>query len=110
MFGKKIIKVWTLDEIKVSYSFIILFGVSTLLTSFGSIYSTIIFGIGARWNIVIFSLFQAIVNIVVSLVAIKYFKLGNNGVILGTCLSMFTNMFVLPRILNKMIIKYEKKD
>lgn len=105
ILGKPFIKIWTLGEIVPSLSLVIVCGLATLLTCFSNIYSTIIFGIGIGWGIVILSLTQAIINIVVSLIAIIYFDLGVVGVVLGTCFSMLTNIFVLPKSLKKMIEK-----
>lgn len=103
ILGKPFIKIWTLGEIEPSLSLVVVCGLATLLTCFSNIYSTIIFGIGIGWGIVILSLTQAIINIVVSLISIIYFDLGIVGVVLGTCFSMLTNVFVLPRSLKKMI-------
>lgn len=105
VLGKTFIKMWTLNEIEPSLFLVIACGLATLLTCFSNIYSTIIFGIGIGWGIVILSLTQAIINIVVSLIAIIYFDLGVVGVVLGTCFSMLTNIFVLPKTLKKMIEK-----
>lgn len=105
VLGKPFIKIWTLDEIKPSFSLIVACGLATLLTCFSNIYSTIIFGMGLNWKLVFLALFQAIINIVVSLIAIIYFDLGVVGVVLGTCFSMLTNIFVLPKSLKKMIEK-----
>lgn len=103
--AKPFIKLWTLDKIEPSFLLIAVCSLATLLTSFSSVYSTIIFGINVSWGIVILSLSQAVINIVVSLVAILYFDLGVVGVVLGTCFSMLTNVFVLPKSLRRMIDK-----
>ncbi|WP_291943923.1 oligosaccharide flippase family protein [Cetobacterium sp.] len=105
ILGKSFVKIWTLNEINPSFSLIITCGLATLLTCFSNIYSTIIFGIGVSWNLVFIALFQAIINIVVSLIAIIYFDLGIIGVVLGTCFSMLTNIFILPKSLKIMIGK-----
>ncbi|MGL5057090.1 MAG: lipopolysaccharide biosynthesis protein [Fusobacteriaceae bacterium] len=103
--SKPFIKIWTLNRIEPSILLIGACALATLLTCFSNIYSTIIFGIEVSWKIVILSLSQAVINIVVSLVAIKYFDLGVVGVVLGTCFSMLTNVFVLPKSLRRMIEK-----
>ncbi|MGL5856538.1 MAG: lipopolysaccharide biosynthesis protein [Cetobacterium sp.] len=103
--AKPFIKIWTLNEIEASYSLIIVCGIATLLTCFSNIYSTLIFAIDIKWYLLILFVSQAIINIVVSLIAIVYFDLGVVGVVLGTCFSMLTNIFVLPRSLKKMIEK-----
>ncbi len=108
IFGKDFIRIWTLGEIEASLSLVTACGLASLLTCFSNIYSTIIFGIRINWRIVILSLAQAIINIVVSLIAIIYFDLGVVGVVLGTCFSMLTNIFILPRLLRKMIEQTSK--
>lgn len=105
LIAKPFIKIWTLNEIEASFSLIIVCGIATLLTCFSNIYSTLIFAIDIKWYLLILFVSQAIINIVVSLIAIIYFDLGVVGVVLGTCFSMLTNVFVLPKSLKKMIEK-----
>ena len=105
LVAKPFIKIWTLNEIEASFSLIIVCGIATLLTCFSNIYSTLIFAIDIKWYLIILFIFQAIINIVVSLISIIYFDLGVVGVVLGTCFSMLTNIFVLPKSLKKMIEK-----
>lgn len=105
LIAKPFIKIWTLNEIEASFSLIIVCGIATLLTCFSNIYSTLIFAIDIKWCLLILFVSQAIINIVVSLIAIIYFDLGVVGVVLGTCFSMLTNVFVLPKSLKKMIEK-----
>lgn len=103
VIAKPFISLWTLDAIVPPISLVVACGLATILTAYSGIYSTIIFGMGVNWNLVWLSLIQAIINLVVSLVAIKYFDLGATGVVLGTCFSMLTNVFILPNALKRMI-------
>ncbi|MGL4999569.1 MAG: lipopolysaccharide biosynthesis protein, partial [Cetobacterium sp.] len=103
IIAKPFISFWTLNTIIPSTSLIAACGLATILTAYSGIYSTMIFGMGINWNIVWLSLAQAVINIVVSLIAIKYFDLGATGVVLGTCFSMLTNVFILPNALKKML-------
>jgi O-antigen/teichoic acid export membrane protein len=105
VFAKPIIKIWTLSSVEISYSLIIVSGIAVILQNFSSVHSAILFGIEVPLNFVILTIFQAIINIIVSLVAITYFNLGTTGVMLGTCFSMLTNVFYLPKLLKRIINK-----
>ena len=105
LIAKPFIRIWTLNEIEASFSLIIVCGIATLLTCFSNIYSTLIFAIDIKWYLLILFASQAIINVVVSLIAIIYFDLEVVGVVLGTCFSMLTNVFILPKSLKKMIEK-----
>ncbi len=101
--GQYFIKLWTLGVIVASSSLIIACSLATILTMYSNIYSTFIFGIGVSWSIVYLSSIQALINLIVSYMAIKYFNLGIVGVVLGTCFAMSTNLLVLPRKLKNQL-------
>ncbi|MGL5935091.1 MAG: lipopolysaccharide biosynthesis protein, partial [Cetobacterium sp.] len=97
--SQKFIIFWTLNEIDPRIELIISCAIATLLNVFSNIYLTLIYGIEVKWELVFLSWIQAVINIVVSIIAIKYFHLGAIGVVLGTCFSMLTNVFILPKSL-----------
>ena len=103
--GKKFIFMWTLEKINPNFGLILTCGIAILLTGYSSIYSTPLFAIKTDFKLVFLSIFQAILNIVLSYVFIKYFKLGSTGVILATCFCMATNIFSLPKWLNQRLEK-----
>lgn len=113
IFGKKIIYFWTLYKINPSFSLIFITAIAILLTCYSNMYSTILFGINVVDFPMYLSVFQAILNIFLSYIFIKYCNLGINGVILATCFCMVTNIFTLPRVLKNKLetikkINYEK--
>lgn len=101
IIGQKIIYFWTTYKIKPSFSLIIITAIAILLTCYSSIYSTILFGINEINILMYLSIFQAILNIILSCIFVKCFNLGINGVILATCFCMIIDIFILPRILKK---------
>ncbi|MGL5229796.1 MAG: lipopolysaccharide biosynthesis protein [Cetobacterium sp.] len=103
IIAKPFIKIWTLNKIDPSLLLIGVCALATLLTCYSNIYSTIIFAIDISWSLLILFSLQAVINIVVSLVAIIYFDLGVAGVVLGTCFSMLTNIFILPKSLKNIL-------
>ncbi|MBC2856155.1 oligosaccharide flippase family protein [Cetobacterium sp. 2A] len=98
--GKKFIQIWTLDKVNPNFALILTCGIATILTGYSSIYSTPLFAIKTDVKLVWLSIFQAIMNIILSYVFIKFLRLGSTGVILATCFCMATNIFILPRWLN----------
>lgn len=107
IIAKPFIKIWTVGMITVEIELVIALALSSVLTCYSNIYSSIIFGIHINNKIVILSWIQAILNLVVSYVAIKYLGLGVVGVVLGTCCAMATNIFVLPKELKKKLENYK---
>lgn len=99
ILGQKIIYFWTIYKIKPNFSLILITTIAVLLTCYSNMYSTILFGINVVNFPMYLSIFQAILNIVLSYIFIKYCNLGINGVILATCFCMVTNIFTLPRVL-----------
>lgn len=105
LIAKPFIKVWTVGIVEVNILLILSLALSTILIAYSNIYSTIIFGINVNKKIVILCWIQAIINLIVSYVAIKYLKLGTIGVVLGTCFAMATNILILPKELKIRINK-----
>lgn len=105
LVAKPFIKLWTVGIIEVNIKLILSLTLSTILMGYSNIYSTIIFGINTNKKIVILSWIQAIINLLVSYIAIKYFNLGTIGVVLGTCFAMATNILILPKELKIRINK-----
>ena len=101
ILGQKIIYFWTTYKINPNFSLIIITAIAVLLTCYSNMYSTILFGINAIDFQMYLAILQAILNIVLSYIFIKYCNLGINGVILATCFCMATNIFTLPKVLNK---------
>lgn len=101
ILGQKIIYFWTIYKIKPSFSLIIITAIAILLKSYTNMYSAILLGINMINFPMYLAILQAILNIVLSYIFIKYCNLGINGVILATCFCMATNIFTLPKVLNK---------
>lgn len=101
ILGQKIIYIWTTYKMNPNFSLVIITAIAVLLTCYSNMHSTILFGINEVNFLMYLSIFQAILNIVLSYIFIKYCNLGINGVILATCFCMATNIFTLPKVLNK---------
>lgn len=109
ILGQKIIYFWTTYKINPSFSLIFITAIAVLLTCYSNMYSTILFGINAIDFPMYLAILQAILNIVLSYVFIRYYDLGINGVILATCFCMATNIFTLPKILRKKLNTIKEK-
>lgn len=108
--GRKFIYIWTTYKVDPSISLIIMTSISIILICYSNIYSTILLGINEISFMMILSIVQAIMNIFLSYVFIKYTALGVNGIILATCFCMATNIFTLPKILNKKLKKLQEEQ
>lgn len=92
-----------------NFSLIFITAITVLLTCYSNMHSTILFGINEINFLMYLSIFQAILNIVLSYIFIKYCNLGINGVILATCFCMATNIFTLPRVLKNKLKTIKEK-
>lgn len=106
--GKKFIYIWTTYKVDPSISLIIITALSIILICYSGIYSTLLNGINEISFMMILSIVQAIMNIFLSYVFIKYTALGVNGVILATCFCMVTNIFTLPKVLKNKLEKIKR--
>ena len=106
--GKKFILIWTTYKVDPSISLIIITAISIILICYSNIYSTILTGINEINFLMVLSMIQAVINIFLSYIFIKYTTLGVNGVILATCLCMITNVFTLPKVLKKKLLNLKK--
>lgn len=103
--GKKFIFIWTTYKIDPSILLVIITSISIMLTCYSHIYATILTGINEINFLMALSIVQAIMNIFLSYVFIKYTNLGVNGVVLATCFCMVTNIFTLPKVLKNKLEK-----
>lgn len=103
IIGKKFVYIWTAHKIIPANFLIISASLASFLTGVSNMYSSILFGINEINKMMYLSIFQAVLNIVLSYSFIKYLNLGTSGVILATAFCMLTNIFVLPQLLRKKI-------
>ncbi|WP_130889702.1 polysaccharide biosynthesis C-terminal domain-containing protein [Fusobacterium ulcerans] len=87
---------------------IIITSISVMLTCYSHMYATILTGINEINFLMALSIVQAIMNILLSYIFIKYTALGVNGVILATCFCMITNIFTLPKVLKNKLEKIKR--
>lgn len=106
--GKKFILIWTTYKVDPSISLIIITAISIILICYSNIYSTILTGINEINFLMVLSMIQAVINIFLSYIFIKYTTLGVNGVILATCFCMVTNIFTLPKVLKNKLEKIKR--
>lgn len=105
LISNKFIDIWTLGEIKPSIWLILVSSLAGILTAFSSIYATLLNGINEINFMMFLAMFQAILNIILSVFFIKYLNLGSVGVILATCICMCTNVVTLPTVLKRKLLK-----
>ncbi|MEQ3307521.1 oligosaccharide flippase family protein [Fusobacterium varium] len=106
--GKKFIYIWTTYKVDPSILLVIITSISVMLTCYSSIYATILVGINEINFLMTLAIIQAIMNIFLSYIFIKYTSLGVNGVILATCFCMVTNIFTLPKVLKNKLEKIKR--
>ena len=82
---------------------ITIFVLYTLLSSYGGIYVNIINGLGKIRLQIYLMLFAALVNIPLSVVLVRYFGFGIEGVKLGTLFSLVPLWLMIPMQVFKII-------
>ncbi|WP_279117861.1 polysaccharide biosynthesis C-terminal domain-containing protein [Fusobacterium varium] len=106
--GKKFIYIWTTYKVDPSILLVIIISISVMLTCYSSIYAMILIGINEINFLMTLAIIQAIMNVFLSYIFIKYTTLGVNGVILATCFCMAINIFILPKILKNKLLKIKR--
>ena len=91
-----IIKLWIPEPIIYSKKLVIFMSFFVLIRVFGDIYMYFLNGIGKVRFQLILMIFGAIINIPLSILFVKYFNLGNSGVILATTISLLSLAIFMP--------------
>ncbi|MCX3068150.1 polysaccharide biosynthesis C-terminal domain-containing protein [Cetobacterium somerae] len=102
-----IIKIWIGKDINISTMIRIMFSIYIYLTAFSGIYMSFLNSINEIRLQMYLYLFGAIINIPLSIYLLK--KMGIEGVILGTNLSLVMLFLILPIQVKKIIKKKESK-
>lgn len=99
---------WVGEEVVVPLSLSFCMGIYAIIVSWNSIYSNFINGIGKIKLQMYYSLFAMILNVPLSIVLVKYFNFGVNGVLIGTIICLLFST-VLGPIQTHFILKGEKE-
>ncbi len=98
-------QVWVGDKVKVPFALSAFMGLSVILGTWNNAYAYFINGTGKIRLQLIVSVIMAILNIPISVFFAKYMGMGNWGVILGTCVTIFPMFIISPiqfwKIINK---------
>lgn len=94
--GPKILTLWINEDIFYDPKLLLFMGLFVIIRIYGEIYITFLNGIGKIRLQLFISIFAAIINIPLSIVFVKFFDLGNSGIILATVISMSLYAVVMP--------------
>jgi len=92
----KILALWINKFIFYDPKLILFMGLFVIIRVYGEIYTTFLNGIGKIKLQVYVSIIAAIINIPLSIIFVKYFNLGNSGIILATLFSMSLYAITMP--------------
>ena len=92
----KILALWINKFIFYDPKLILFMGLFVIIRVYGEIYTTFLNGIGKIKLQVYVSIIAAIINIPLSIIFVKYFNLGNSGIILATLFSMSLYAIIMP--------------
>ncbi|MCP5061607.1 MAG: oligosaccharide flippase family protein [Ignavibacteriae bacterium] len=88
IISKYIYRIWVGDEINIPYSLSSLWGITIIIMMFGSLFTTVLNGVGKLKISLITAVFTIVFNIPLSIIFAKNFALGINGVLLATMISI----------------------
>ena len=100
--------IWVGDNIRVPKIMSILFAVFVLLSTFNTIFTQFLNGVGKIQLQMYSALFSIVINIPLSIYFAKYTSLGVSGVIFATCISLTVYVILRPIQYLKIINKREK--
>jgi len=89
-------KIWIGDLVEIQFSLSIFMAIFVIIATWNSIFTSFINGVGKLKISLITASLNAILNIPLSILLAKYFNLGINGVILGTCISLSIGVIMRP--------------
>ncbi|MBJ2174281.1 oligosaccharide flippase family protein [Aureibaculum sp. A20] len=94
--GPEILALWIKEDIFYDPKLLLFMGLFVIVRIFGEIYITFLNGIGKIKIQLIVSISAAIINIPLSIIFVKYFDLGNSGIILATVISISIYAIAMP--------------
>ncbi|WP_175418841.1 lipopolysaccharide biosynthesis protein [Aureibaculum algae] len=94
--GPEILAIWINEDIFYDPKLLLFMGLFVIVRIFGEIYITFLNGIGKIKIQLIVSISAAIINIPLSIIFVKYFDLGNSGIILATVISISIYAVAMP--------------
>ena len=103
-----IYKIWIGTEVKIPFLLSVSMGVWVLISSWTSIFGNFLSGVGKIRLSLYHSVIVIFINIPISIFLAKYLQLGSTGVIIGTCLCMFPQVFLHPIQYKKIITNTAK--
>ena len=89
-------KIWIGDLVEIQFSLSLFMAIFVIIATWNSIFTSFINGVGKLKISLITASLNAILNIPLSILLAKYFNLGINGVILGTCISLSIGVIIRP--------------
>lgn len=105
------INIWLGKTYLVKYSLIVVLIINFWITQMRQTSIAYVESYGLFWHIKWKSLLEGIINIIFSIIFIKYFNLGVTGVILGTIFSnVFTNVWWEPYVVYKYGFDIDKNE
>jgi O-antigen/teichoic acid export membrane protein len=105
--AERIIELWIPEKIVISKSLIYFTALFVLIRIYGDIYNYFLNGIGKIKIQLILMVIGAIINIPLSIYFVEYLKMGNEGVILASAVSLSGLVLVLP-VQTFLILKRKK--
>lgn len=94
--AKPVIAIWIGEGIEVSMPLVLSMGAFVLVCTWNNIFANIVNGIGAIKQQLITSIIAMIINIPLSIILVKNFNFGINGIVISTCISLFLFSIIGP--------------
>jgi len=109
LLADKIIALWMGSQVSVPHSLVLLMSIYTLASIWNSITSSILNGMGILNAMLTLSLIATVINVPLSIIFASYFRLGSQGVLLGTIIALSFGIPINLIILNANIKGVQKK-
>ncbi|MDD5202675.1 MAG: MATE family efflux transporter [Sulfurimonas sp.] len=110
IYFNNIAELWIGKNMDYSYQIIFIFVIYTLLSSYGGIFVNIMNGLGKIKLQIYLMIFAAIINIPLSIIFVKYFHLGIEGIKLGTLVSLLLVWIFIPLQVFRLIYLDKKEN
>jgi O-antigen/teichoic acid export membrane protein len=95
-FISPIIRIWIGEDFEISMSLVFAMAIFILISTWNNIFATLVNGIGRIKPQLYTAIFAMIINIPLAFLFTKYFNFGVSGVVIATCISLFSAAVILP--------------
>lgn len=96
LIARPVIVMWIGRDIEVSIPLVVSMGVFVIVSTWNNVFANLVNGIGMIFPQLITSIIAMVINVPLSIILVKHYRFGINGIVFATCLSLAIFAIVGP--------------